>query len=489
MQRLMMIAFRPAQGHSDSGPRVWTCLLLASLVLLACGTPSSGSAGAGAGAAAASATTPAAAPATAANSSAASSSQATTPADPVAAGQTLYVNKGCGACHGEKAEGGIGPALAGTGLSFEAVLQQVRAPKGQMPPFSAQQVSDDELRGIYAYLESLGPPTPTPAPTPKLQPTVAGVASASPAPKPVDVDAIANAVDDLKVASDYAHDAAKTMNDLHTYTGQAMTALQAAQAAVQAGMAAGGGSPELQADLQQLKQVLDATAPEVQAAVAATSVDAAEPHTAKMQLASRLDLLPLAMELLRVNGETGTVTGVVKDTAGKPVADAFVTVEGGKVHTGLLTDGSGAFKASGVAAFRAVEVKAYKAGDLYVEAHARVTKGSSTSVTITIPPESNPPGSPKVSNTTVTGGPVAGTASAHFSMTATQKDNRIAPDQIWALSPQAGVAYVLRSAGNNTYTLDQALPGLKPGSYTWYFFATTHECDMSNVTQQRMTIQ
>ena len=480
-------------AYRASSRRIWPSALLATLLLLACGTPSSGtgSGATGAVASTSAAASQAVAPSTAAtgSSTASVSTQASTPADPVAAGQTLFVNKGCAACHGNKAEGGIGPTLAGTGLTFEAVLQQVRAPKGQMPPFSAQQVSDDELRSVYAYLESLGPPTPTPVPTPQPRPASVAAVSATPAPKPEDVDAIANAVDDLKVASDYAHDAAKTPDDLHTYTGQGTKALQAAQAAVQMGIAAGGGPPELQTDLQQLKQLLDGVAPDVQAASAATSVAAAEPHTAKMQLASRLDLLPLAMELLRVNGETGTVTGVVKDTAGKPVAAAFITIEGGKVHTGLLTDRNGAFTASGIAAFRAVEVKAYDAGDLYVEAHARVTKGGSTSVTITIPPESNPPASPKVSNAAVTAGPVAGTASVHFSMTATQKDNRLAPDQIWALSPQAGVAYVLRSAGNDTFTLDQPLPGLKPGSYTWYFFATTHECDMSNVTQQGMTVR
>lgn len=384
---------------------------------------------------------------------------------------------GCIACHGSNAEGKIGPKIAGTGLTFAEVLHQVRQPRGQMPPFPASTVSDAQVQQIYSWLESLAPPTPTPMP------------AAAGAPAKINADAIVNAVSDLKVAADYAKDASKTVGDLQNYTGQATKALQAAQAAVQAATTAGGGSPELRANLAQLSQGLSAVAPEVQAAASATALNAAAPHTAKMVLASRLDLLPLALEIVRLNGETGAVSGVVKDTAGKAVAQAFITIGGGKVHTGLMTDANGAFKASGIAAFRAVEVKAYKAGALYVEGHAPVTSGGTASVTLTLPAEPDPAASPKVSDTFVTGGPLSGTATAHFAMNATQKDNNIAEDQLWALSPEAGVAYQLRQAGGNNYTADQPLPSLKSGAYTWYFFATTHACDMSNVVQQRMTVQ
>jgi hypothetical protein len=113
---------------------------------------------------------------------------------------------------------------------------------------------------------------------------------------PPNVDAIASAVDDLKVAADYAHDAVKTPAELHTYVGQAATALQAAQKAMQAAMAA-GGSADLRANLQQLQQQLDKVTPDVQAAASATTLAAAESHTAAMQLASHLDLLPLALDL------------------------------------------------------------------------------------------------------------------------------------------------------------------------------------------------
>jgi mono/diheme cytochrome c family protein len=51
------------------------------------------------------------------------------------------------------------PRVAGTSLSFPAFLNSVRKPKGQMPPFSSRQVSDQELLDVYAFLHAadLGP--------------------------------------------------------------------------------------------------------------------------------------------------------------------------------------------------------------------------------------------------------------------------------------------------------------------------------------------
>jgi hypothetical protein len=199
--------------------------------------------------------------------------------------------------------------------------------------------------------ESLGPPTPTAAPRSAAASSTTSVAA------PPNVDAIANAVDDLKVASDYDHDAAKTLADLHAYGGQAATALHAGQQAVQATIPS-SDSNELRSDMQQLQQILAKIAPDVQVATA--------PHTAPMVLASRLDLLPLALELARLNGETGSMSGTVHDTAGNPVAQAFVTIAVGEAHPGLMTDANGNFKTCGGGAFRAVEVKAYPAGQLYL---------------------------------------------------------------------------------------------------------------------------
>jgi mono/diheme cytochrome c family protein len=64
--------------------------------------------------------------------------------------------KGCVACHGALGEGGFGPRIAGTSLSFDAVLQQIRQPRDVMVAFTAEELSDAGARDIYTYLQEGG---------------------------------------------------------------------------------------------------------------------------------------------------------------------------------------------------------------------------------------------------------------------------------------------------------------------------------------------
>jgi mono/diheme cytochrome c family protein len=71
-------------------------------------------------------------------------------------GEVLYNVVGCYTCHGRVGQGAYtGPTLASRHLSAEAIAGYVRAPSGVMPPYSAALVSDDDLRAISAYLDSL----------------------------------------------------------------------------------------------------------------------------------------------------------------------------------------------------------------------------------------------------------------------------------------------------------------------------------------------
>ena len=86
------------------------------------------------------------------------------PADAVESpsGEYLYIARGCLGCHGASGEGGVGPTLARTGLPFDAFLDQVRAPRGIMPAFPAEAVTEAELRTIYGYVRELAsPPAPS----------------------------------------------------------------------------------------------------------------------------------------------------------------------------------------------------------------------------------------------------------------------------------------------------------------------------------------
>ncbi len=71
-------------------------------------------------------------------------------------GYEIYLSVGCATCHGDKGQGGVGPALAGH--TPEQVRRQVRNPVGNMPAFSTEQLSDEDLEKVIAFVQSLGGP-------------------------------------------------------------------------------------------------------------------------------------------------------------------------------------------------------------------------------------------------------------------------------------------------------------------------------------------
>ena len=73
-------------------------------------------------------------------------------------GHELFLQNGCYLCHGTVGQGGVGPAIGVDVLPFVAISNYVRAPSGDMPPFSTRVLSDADLQDIYAYLISLPKP-------------------------------------------------------------------------------------------------------------------------------------------------------------------------------------------------------------------------------------------------------------------------------------------------------------------------------------------
>lgn len=80
----------------------------------------------------------------------------------------------CYNCHGQNAEGGFGPDLAGRGLSLAQVTRAVRQPWGVMPRYPRESVSDETLANLTAWfagLPKVAEPaawkTPLPPPTPR----------------------------------------------------------------------------------------------------------------------------------------------------------------------------------------------------------------------------------------------------------------------------------------------------------------------------------
>lgn len=80
-------------------------------------------------------------------------------ASEAAKGEKLFVSYGCYECHGRQAQGGVGPHLGPSPISFAAFLRYVRHPSGSMPPYTEKVLTDQELSNIHAFLKSLPEPS------------------------------------------------------------------------------------------------------------------------------------------------------------------------------------------------------------------------------------------------------------------------------------------------------------------------------------------
>jgi mono/diheme cytochrome c family protein len=78
------------------------------------------------------------------------------PAGNIDKGKQSFTANGCSGCHGDEAEGGMGPQLASTAKSFPEFLSVVRKPKGVMPAFNAATLSDAQVADLYVFVKSLG---------------------------------------------------------------------------------------------------------------------------------------------------------------------------------------------------------------------------------------------------------------------------------------------------------------------------------------------
>jgi ubiquinol-cytochrome c reductase cytochrome c subunit len=70
-------------------------------------------------------------------------------------GKAAFVQHGCYQCHGFVGQGGAGAKLAPKPLPEEAFVNFVRTTNRQMPPYSEQILSNEDLGDIYAYLQSI----------------------------------------------------------------------------------------------------------------------------------------------------------------------------------------------------------------------------------------------------------------------------------------------------------------------------------------------
>ncbi|QFU77922.1 c-type cytochrome [Halioglobus maricola] len=90
---------------------------------------------------------------------AAAQAEARAAASPTELGKAAYA--GCIACHGQKGEGGVGPALAGQTASeiYEKLVQykngETRGNQSALMWGQSAMLSDDDMNNIAAFVETL----------------------------------------------------------------------------------------------------------------------------------------------------------------------------------------------------------------------------------------------------------------------------------------------------------------------------------------------
>jgi mono/diheme cytochrome c family protein len=78
-------------------------------------------------------------------------------------GKKVFTKDGCYECHGREGQGAAqasGPRIGPSQRLLQSFIRYVRQPTGQMPPFTVEVISDQELADVYAYLQSRPKATP-----------------------------------------------------------------------------------------------------------------------------------------------------------------------------------------------------------------------------------------------------------------------------------------------------------------------------------------
>ncbi len=73
-------------------------------------------------------------------------------------GQNLFFSMGCNVCHGDRGEGLVGPTIAMTVVPLDRVIEQYREPLEAMTAFPPDQIADEEIADVYAWLQTVERP-------------------------------------------------------------------------------------------------------------------------------------------------------------------------------------------------------------------------------------------------------------------------------------------------------------------------------------------
>src|SRR5215470_8532987 len=85
---------------------------------------------------------------------------ANTPRGDAQNGKVLFMKFGCYECHGREGQGSTatGPRLNQNPITYPRFVAYIRKPTGEMPPYTAKVVSEQQATDLFAYLQSLPKP-------------------------------------------------------------------------------------------------------------------------------------------------------------------------------------------------------------------------------------------------------------------------------------------------------------------------------------------
>jgi ubiquinol-cytochrome c reductase cytochrome c subunit len=86
--------------------------------------------------------------------------QTPAPRGNVESGKALFAKTGCYQCHGREGQGATatGPRLNQNPITYSRFLSYIRKPTGDMPPYTARVLSDQQVADIFAFVQSLPKP-------------------------------------------------------------------------------------------------------------------------------------------------------------------------------------------------------------------------------------------------------------------------------------------------------------------------------------------
>ena len=77
------------------------------------------------------------------------------PAGKIDNGGVLFKKVGCYQCHANEAQGGLsGPRIGPALFPWARFLDYTRKPSGEMPPYSAKVLTDQDVADIYAWVNA-----------------------------------------------------------------------------------------------------------------------------------------------------------------------------------------------------------------------------------------------------------------------------------------------------------------------------------------------